>query len=667
MENNKLISKSAYLIHKQCPKYLWYYVNDRKNIPELDLRARFNYKAGLFTGSLAKKCFPEGIEVLQEKGRELVYLRTLELMNLRKPLFDAGILCKDACFFNGRSYGIYARADVLVPVENGLADSGAITDGSNTDRADSEACAGIGWHPYAQELLAGRNFLTDTVFSLNELSDCNSINTKEETNKKVKTSPGRWDVVEVKITTGTKKINIYDIAFQKYCFQSAGIDIRNCYLMNINTEYMLKGVINPFEMFKVTEVTEKIEKLNLHIKNDLQNMAEIISGDHPPQVNPGKFCGKPFNCPLKNKCWESIGSKSILFLYSINHKMIKKLNDSDIKSISDIPLNFSGINEKQKIQIEHTKYDAKYINKAAIANFLKQVSYPVFFLDFETFASPIPLIENTKPYQNIPFQFSLHVLRKPEGQPEYYCFLSDGMSDPRPALLDSLRNWFGFAQSFDGSDIGIADDSKNLIFNNGKKAAINKNIEMGKKGRGSIIFRQDKTNRYKSFDGTVIVYDETFERSIFRDLVSFNTEHVSWIFKVANRIVDLSYPFKNFYYYNPVQRGSASVKKVLPALTKKSYDEMAISNGDIAAISFLERSRLWKETISGINNTGYEAKKEGGGNFGQNSNKNAHKKSDKTEIANEDTEAVRQNLLEYCKLDTEGLYHIMQELEKLII
>jgi Domain of unknown function(DUF2779). len=593
MERNKLISKSAYLIYKQCPKYLWYYINDGESIPEPDLTARFNFKAGHFTGSLAKKCFPEGIEIRREKDPENNHRKTLELMDLRKPLFGAGLLCKNACFFNMEPYGIYSRADILVPAENGL--------------------AGFGENSDEPGFLTNSICLTDTACSPDKPSG--GIILKETVN------PGQncWDIIEVKISTGIKKVNLYDVAFQKYCCLLAGIDIRNCYVMHINKGYTLKGEIDPFAMFKITEVTEKIEKINLQIENDLKNMAEIISGDFPPLVNPGKFCGKHFTCPLKKNCWESISSKSILFLYSINHKMIKKLNESDIEAISDIPLNFSGINEKQKVQIEQTKNSAEYINKAAIANFLKQVSYPVFFLDFETFASPIPLIENTRPYQNIPFQFSLHVLRKPKMQLEYYHFLSDGRGDPRPALLTNLRNLFGFGQ------------------------------------------------RVKSFNGTVIVYDESIERSILRDLVVFDTEHVNWIFKVASRIVDLYDPFKNFYYYSPSQRGSVSVKRVLPALTKKSYDEMAISNGHIAAISFLEGSQLWKESTSGIRQAAYEAKNEADKDFDQNSQEQACKNTGENEIIDEETETVRHNLLEYSKLDTEGLFHIMQELEKLII
>ncbi|HEX7561385.1 MAG TPA: DUF2779 domain-containing protein, partial [Candidatus Humimicrobiaceae bacterium] len=472
MERNNIISKSAYLIYRQCPKYLWHHINDRENIPEPDLRARFNFKASYFTGSIAKKCFPEGIEANRKKDMQKNNHKTLKLMDLRKPLFGAGLFCKNACFFKDKPYGTYARTDILLPAENGL--------------------AGFDKRPGEPGFLPGIIFPSETACLPDERLGGNTDTLKKTAGSKL--PPDCWDIIEVKITTGIKKVNIYEMAFQKYCCQTAGINIRNCYVMNINSEYILKGEIDPFEFFKITEITASIKKLNLNIEQDLQNIGEIISGDYPPPVNPGKFCSKPFNCPLKKKCWESVSSKSILFLYSINHKMIKKLKESGIESISDIPLNFSGINEKQKLQIEYTKNCTIYIDKAAITVFLKQVSYPVFFLDFETFASPIPLIENTRPYQIIPFQFSLHVLRKPKGAIEHHCFLSDGRSDPRPALLANLRAFFGFAKN------------------------------------------------HKSFKGTVIVYDESFEHSILRELVVFDTGHFNWIFKVAGRIVDLYHP-----------------------------------------------------------------------------------------------------------------------------
>ena len=455
MERNNIISKSAYLIYRQCPKYLWHHINDRENIPEPDLRARFNFKASYFTGSIAKKCFPEGIEANREKDMQKNNHKTLKLMDLRKPLFGAGLFCKNACFFKDKPYGTYARTDILLPAENGL--------------------AGFDERPGEPGFLPGIIFPSETACLPDERLGGNTDTLKKTAGSKP--APDCWDIIEVKITTGIKKVNIYEMAFQKYCCQAAGINIRNCYVMNINAEYILKGEIDPFEFFKITEITASIKKLNLKIEQDLQNIAEIISGDYPPPVNPGKFCSKPFNCPLKKKCWESVSSKSILFLYSINHKMIKKLKESGIESISDIPLNFSGINEKQKLQIEHTKNGTKYIDKAAIANFLKQVSYPVFFLDFETFASPIPLIENTRPYQIIPFQFSLHVLRKPKGglSTTASCQMAEVIQGRH--CLRTLRDLFGFAKN------------------------------------------------HKSFKGTVIVYDESFEHSILRDLVVFDTGH----------------------------------------------------------------------------------------------------------------------------------------------
>src|SRR5690606_26981916 len=107
--------------------------------------------------------------------------------------------------------------------------------------------------------------------------------------------------------------------------------------------------------FQTVNVSEKIAKISLQIKNDLKNIAEIITSDKPPDTKPGKFCGKPFNCPMKKKCWSSVLNTSILHLYSLTNKLERKLSESGVEAIGDIPLDFPGLTEKQKIQIENTR------------------------------------------------------------------------------------------------------------------------------------------------------------------------------------------------------------------------------------------------------------------------------------------------------------------------
>jgi hypothetical protein len=548
MSDKRPISKSAYLIYRQCPKYFWYYINDRKSIPEHDQRAKFNFKIGHITGNLAKLCYSDGVDASCNRSIEENIQRTKQLLGLGRPVFEAGFLAEAGKTSGGAPLNIYARADILVPV------------------------------------------------------DCTSA----------------WDIIEVKSSTGVKAINLADVAFQKYCYTQAGLNIRNCYVMHINSSYVRNGRLDPYGIFRLADVTEEADKIMPHIKNDLNQMAAVMASERAPSTGVGKYCDSPFNCPLKIVCWENISDSSIFYLYSLTKKIARRMAECGIEHIYEIPESFSGINPKQKIQIECVKKSENWIDRAAINEFIKEIEYPLYFLDFETFASPFPLIEGTRPYQAIPFQFSLHIVETPESKPCHHSFLADGKSDPRQELSAALRENFGFAPGDDG----------------------------------------------RLFKGSVVVYNESVERALLKDLAAFDTANAGWIFRISSRIVDLFDPFKNFYFYSVRQKGSASVKKVLPALTEKSYSEMAISNGDIANITFLSGSAMWKDFIAEnnletINVTG-----------SRNYNACDNSENDLKACGNMEDEKLkyqtRENLEQYCKLDTEGMYHILEKLKELV-
>jgi hypothetical protein len=128
--------------------------------------------------------------------------------------------------------------------------------------------------------------------------------------------------------------------------------------------------------------------------------------------------------------------------------------------------------------------------------------------------------------------------------------------------------------------------------------------------------------------GDIIVFNKSFEISVMKKLSIDFPEHSEWLQKAINRIVDLADIFRPFHYYNPSQKGSYSIKKVLPAITGKSYSELEINNGGDASMMYF-----------------YSHVK--------------HKLENKEEI--------RKNLLKYCCLDTEGMVWIIGKLKKLII
>ena len=129
--------------------------------------------------------------------------------------------------------------------------------------------------------------------------------------------------------------------------------------------------------------------------------------------------------------------------------------------------------------------------------------------------------------------------------------------------------------------------------------------------------------------GSVVVYNQAFEKRILNELCTAFPEQKEWIYPVIDRLVDLLVPFRSFYYYHPKQQGSASIKKVLPAVTGKTYDDLEIAGGETASLQYLYI---------------------------------AHGATDGTMPNEEEIKKIRDDLEKYCCLDTEGMVEIVKKL-----
>ena len=486
-----LLSKSKYLVGLQCPKYLWIMFHEPDKIPEVDQATQHRFDQGHLVGELAKKLFPEGIDIDEEDFTENIK-KTKELLKKRKILFEAGIL----------SENIYSRADVLKP--------------------------------------AG----------------------KEE-----------WDIIEVKSSTKVKDVNIHDVSFQKHCYEKSGLKIRKCFLMDINNEYVREGEIDPKELFKMQDITAEVDGVTEGIQERIDSLFKVISSEKCPDVKISKDCNDPYEC-LIEECWDFLPENSVFDLYRGGKKGFE-LFEGGVHSIKDIPSDCK-LTSNQEIQKECEKTGKPYINKVKISNFLKQLEYPLYFLDFETYNTPIPLYGGLRPYQQIPFQFSLHVLN--DSETSHFSFLASGDKDPRMDFLLSLKKVIG--------------------------------------GKGSVV-----------------VYNAAFEKRILNELCSAFPEQKEWIYSVLSRVVDLLVPFRSFFYYHPKQKGSASIKSVLPALTGRTYDDLEIAGGETASLQYLYIT---------------------------------HGSSDGKMASESEIKKIREDLEKYCCLDTEGMVGILGELEKFV-
>lgn len=341
----------------------------------------------------------------------------------------------------------------------------------------------------------------------------------------------QWDIIEVKSSTSVKEVNLFDLALQRYAYKGAGLDIRRCILMHINSAYVREGTVDPRGLFLQADVTPEVAALLPRIEADLAAMTEVIARKMSPDTPIGAHCTSPYGCALMEKCWKFLPEDNPTTLYRLRKEKAFELIGRGVTSITKLPRDVA-LNDKQRIQVGSAQKKTPFVDAKYIRQFLAQLAYPLYYLDFETVGSAVPLFDASKPFEQIPFQFSLHVQDAPGAAARHDGYLAEGRGDPRKEFLERLRELLGDA-------------------------------------------------------GTIVVYNEAFELGRLDELTTLYPARRGWYGRVKRRTLDLLRPFRDFAYYHPDQHGSASIKAVLPALTGTGYDGMAIGDGGTASAEFL--------------------------------------------------------------------------------
>ncbi len=255
----------------------------------------------------------------------------------------------------------------------------------------------------------------------------------------------KWELIEIKSATEVKDVNVFDVAFQKHCYETSGIKIEGCFLIHVNNQYVRDGKINASQLLIKEDITQDVDENITGISKRIKNIFSTIKMKSCPKIDIGEQCFAPYSCPLIDSCWGFLPDDNVFNLYHGNQKKWD-LYKSGINKLKDIPNNFE-LTERQEIQRDCAKTGNVYINKQGIKDFLDTLQYPLYFLDFETFSTVIPMFDNVRPYQNIPFQFSLHILDSLGNKPIHHSFLASGNNDPRDDFLNSLQKHLGEAGS----------------------------------------------------------------------------------------------------------------------------------------------------------------------------------------------------------------------------
>ncbi len=343
-----------------------------------------------------------------------------------------------------------------------------------------------------------------------------------------KNSDNSWDINEVKMAASVKKNeHDYDLAFQRICFENAGIRIHRTNLIHINSKYVRKGDIEPKKLFTSEDITDKVDAKILEIKKLIPKALEVSNSDEVPDIKLLQSCPNPKTCKFLQYYCEGIPE-----VYSIIDKLPAKYlleiisrEILDPKKISAVTLKSIGYKPTPKF----TK-----INAPAIRKELKVLKYPIYFLDYETYSAAIPPFDGTRPYQNIPFQYSLIIKESPKSAVRHTEFLARVFENPMPALLSQLKK-----------DIGVK--------------------------------------------GSVIVWFASFEMGRNEEMAKMEPEFSGFLKSVNDRVFDLMLIFKfhRGIYIDSEFRKSASLKKVLPVLCPElSYESLEIKEGSTASASW---------------------------------------------------------------------------------
>ena len=320
-----------------------------------------------------------------------------------------------------------------------------------------------------------------------------------------------YAIYEVKSSTDAdNEVYAQDVTYQKFILTHCGINVTGTYLVCINSDYVLEGELDIHRLFQIQDISEAISQEYAIVGNQVAEAKKmLVQKDVEPDEDINIHCHKPYDCAFWRYCSQHLPEKSVFSLYRMNFG--KKIEYYQQGVISFEQLKNETLNEKQQMQVDCSLNNTTYINKVEIAKFLSTLSYPLYFLDFETMQPVVPEYQGTHPDQQIPFQYSLHYIEEEGGELMHKEFLGVSGEDPRRSIAESLC----------------------------------RDIPM---------------------DVCSTAYNKAFECTRLTELAESFPDLAEHLLNIRDHIIDLLVPFQSGWYYIPAMGGSFSIKSVLPAL-----------------------------------------------------------------------------------------------------
>jgi hypothetical protein len=229
-----------------------------------------------------------------------------------------------------------------------------------------------------------------------------------------------------------------DITFQKIVFEEMGVEVEKCFLVHVNKEYIANRDINVMSLMSVSEITDLVAaKLEFTKENIPQAINYIQAKEPSKRINIS--CSKKIDCPFFIHHFPSFPEYSIFDITRLHAKKKQQLIDWEIYDIQDVPKSFE-LPARQRVQVDIAQSGETVIRSKDIRSIINRLEYPLYFLDYESFSYVIPVQDGVYPYQQMVFQYSLHVQESEDGELNHYEYLLNSKKEPVLSLVQDLAN-----------------------------------------------------------------------------------------------------------------------------------------------------------------------------------------------------------------------------------
>lgn len=340
----------------------------------------------------------------------------------------------------------------------------------------------------------------------------------------------QWIAYEVKSSLKITETYVKDACFQYYVIKNCLPDLVGFNLLTLNPKYILNGELDIKGLFKTTSVLKDAVKNQEYFAHKTQLAKLTLEQNKIPDIKIGTHCFQPYGCDFLGTCWKNTNDpNSVLTLGKLTKQAMFDLYDNNIRRIDEI--NIDTIEHKEvKVQVKAMIEQKEQIDVKEIGAFISGIKEPYCSLDIEVWMPAIPFYQGTKPFQQIPFLFSM--VYAEQGKLIKYSYFKPYEDDLRKAFLEQILE------------------------------------------------------STKAFN-TVLMFDKALEESVLSQLAELFPEYNLEIAVLKSKIVDLAEPIRKGNYYHPDMKGNFSLKSIAPVVNSDAgFDNLEIQSGIIAMYKY---------------------------------------------------------------------------------